>query len=142
MELQVICAFRRLGTMFGCEKYNIKPDLVTLAKVRSLLPLEYLHVANADDTMLLCFGRFYSCELSFLLHAVQQLSSGYMPISAVPLGQHMFLTSGVIESIFPTLVAPNMVKDKSEKLLLLVLRTVAVIKDAVSDDWVFEAGEE
>jgi hypothetical protein len=65
-----------------------------------------------------------------------------MPISAVPLGQHMFLTSGVIESIFPTLVAPNMVKDKSEKLLLLVLRTVAVIKDAVSDDWVFEAGEE
>jgi 4-aminobutyrate aminotransferase-like enzyme len=50
MELQVICAFRRLGTMFGCEKYNIKPDLVTIAKVRSLSPLEYLHVANADDT--------------------------------------------------------------------------------------------
>jgi adenosylmethionine-8-amino-7-oxononanoate aminotransferase len=90
VELQVICAFGRLGTMFGCEKYNIKPDLVTIAKVRSLSPLEYLHVANADDTMLLCFGRFYSCELSFLLHAVQQLSSGYMPISAVLLGQHIF----------------------------------------------------
>jgi len=31
---EVICAFGRLGTMFGCDKYNIKPDLVTLAKVR------------------------------------------------------------------------------------------------------------
>jgi 4-aminobutyrate--pyruvate transaminase len=51
VELQVICAFGRLGTMFGCEKYNIKPDLVTIAK---------------------------------------QLSSGYMPISAVLLGQHIF----------------------------------------------------
>ncbi|MCO5547501.1 hypothetical protein L7F22_000951 [Adiantum nelumboides] len=30
---EVICAFGRLGTMFGCEKYNIKPDLVTVAKV-------------------------------------------------------------------------------------------------------------
>ena len=25
--------FGRLGTMFGCDKYNIKPDLVSLAKV-------------------------------------------------------------------------------------------------------------
>ena len=32
--LKVICAFGRLGTMFGCDKYNIKPDLVSLAKVR------------------------------------------------------------------------------------------------------------
>jgi len=31
--LKVICAFGRLGTMFGCDKYNIKPDLVSLAKV-------------------------------------------------------------------------------------------------------------
>ncbi|KAK4355798.1 hypothetical protein RND71_024769 [Anisodus tanguticus] len=30
---EVICAFGRLGTMFGCDKYNIKPDLVSLAKV-------------------------------------------------------------------------------------------------------------
>jgi hypothetical protein len=30
----VICAFGRLGAMFGCEKYNIKPDLVSLAKVK------------------------------------------------------------------------------------------------------------
>jgi 4-aminobutyrate--pyruvate transaminase len=49
--MQVICAFGRVGTMFACEKYNIKPDLVTIAK---------------------------------------QLSSGYMPISAVLLGQHIF----------------------------------------------------
>ena len=32
--LKVVCAFGRLGTMFGCDKYNIKPDLVSLAKVR------------------------------------------------------------------------------------------------------------
>ncbi|KAL0716366.1 hypothetical protein Bca4012_065688 [Brassica carinata] len=30
----VICAFGRLGTMFGCDKY-IKPDLVSLAKALS-----------------------------------------------------------------------------------------------------------
>ncbi|KAL3619934.1 hypothetical protein CASFOL_034846 [Castilleja foliolosa] len=29
---EVICAFGRVGTMFGCYKYGIKPDLVTLAK--------------------------------------------------------------------------------------------------------------
>ncbi|XP_074323906.1 gamma aminobutyrate transaminase 3, chloroplastic-like isoform X2 [Apium graveolens] len=29
---EVICAFGRLGTMFGCDKYNIKPDLVSIAK--------------------------------------------------------------------------------------------------------------
>ncbi|KAF1884907.1 hypothetical protein Lal_00028795 [Lupinus albus] len=32
---EVICGFGRLGTMFGCDKYNIKPDLVTLAKALS-----------------------------------------------------------------------------------------------------------
>ncbi|XP_060209701.1 gamma aminobutyrate transaminase 3, chloroplastic isoform X2 [Lycium barbarum] len=32
---EVICGFGRLGTMFGCEKYNIKPDLVSLAKALS-----------------------------------------------------------------------------------------------------------
>ncbi|GJT56981.1 gamma aminobutyrate transaminase 3, chloroplastic [Tanacetum coccineum] len=29
------CGFGRLGTMFGCDKYNIKPDLVTIAKALS-----------------------------------------------------------------------------------------------------------
>ncbi|MFS7966921.1 putative transaminase [Helianthus anomalus] len=33
---EVICAFGRLGTMFGCDKYNIKHDLVSVAKVKSL----------------------------------------------------------------------------------------------------------
>ncbi|TYK16479.1 gamma aminobutyrate transaminase 3 [Cucumis melo var. makuwa] len=28
----VICGFGRRGTMFGCDKYNIKPDLLSLAK--------------------------------------------------------------------------------------------------------------
>ncbi|XP_070006391.1 vanillin aminotransferase isoform X2 [Nicotiana sylvestris] len=32
---EVICGFGRLGTMFGCEKYNIKPDLVSVAKALS-----------------------------------------------------------------------------------------------------------
>jgi 4-aminobutyrate--pyruvate transaminase len=32
---EVVCAFGRLGTMFGCEKYNIKPDLVSIAKALS-----------------------------------------------------------------------------------------------------------
>ncbi|XP_022985320.1 gamma aminobutyrate transaminase 2-like isoform X2 [Cucurbita maxima] len=32
---EVICAFGRLGAMFGCDKYNIKPDLVSLAKALS-----------------------------------------------------------------------------------------------------------
>ncbi|KAL9296227.1 hypothetical protein ACSQ67_022123 [Phaseolus vulgaris] len=32
---EVICAFGRVGTMFGCDKYNIKPDLVSLAKALS-----------------------------------------------------------------------------------------------------------
>ncbi|RWR88541.1 putative gamma-aminobutyrate transaminase 3, mitochondrial [Cinnamomum micranthum f. kanehirae] len=32
---EVICAFGRLGTMFGCDKYNIQPDLVSVAKALS-----------------------------------------------------------------------------------------------------------
>jgi adenosylmethionine-8-amino-7-oxononanoate aminotransferase len=29
---EVICAFGRLGTMFGCEKYGYVPDIITCAK--------------------------------------------------------------------------------------------------------------
>lgn len=32
---EVICAFGRLGTLFGCDKYDIKPDLVSVAKALS-----------------------------------------------------------------------------------------------------------
>ncbi|KAL9265643.1 Gamma aminobutyrate transaminase 3, chloroplastic-like protein [Drosera capensis] len=32
---EVICAFGRLGEMFGCDKYKIKPDLVSMAKALS-----------------------------------------------------------------------------------------------------------
>ncbi|XP_039816451.1 probable gamma-aminobutyrate transaminase 3, mitochondrial isoform X2 [Panicum virgatum] len=32
---EVITAFGRLGTMFGCDMYNIKPDLVSIAKALS-----------------------------------------------------------------------------------------------------------
>ncbi len=29
---EVVCAFGRIGTKFGCHKYGIKPDLITVAK--------------------------------------------------------------------------------------------------------------
>lgn len=32
---EVITAFGRVGSMFGCDKYNIKPDLVSIAKALS-----------------------------------------------------------------------------------------------------------
>ncbi|KAJ0982363.1 hypothetical protein J5N97_010618 [Dioscorea zingiberensis] len=32
---EVVTAFGRLGTMFGCDKYNIQPDLVSIAKALS-----------------------------------------------------------------------------------------------------------
>lgn len=32
---EVISGFGRLGTMFGCQLYNLKPDLVSLAKALS-----------------------------------------------------------------------------------------------------------
>ncbi|XVF31756.1 hypothetical protein REPUB_Repub17cG0019600 [Reevesia pubescens] len=32
---EVICAFGRLGTMFGCDKYNIKHNLLSVAKALS-----------------------------------------------------------------------------------------------------------
>jgi 4-aminobutyrate--pyruvate transaminase len=32
---EVVCAFGRLGTMFGCDYYHIKPDLVSIAKALS-----------------------------------------------------------------------------------------------------------
>ncbi|XP_022940077.1 gamma aminobutyrate transaminase 3, chloroplastic-like [Cucurbita moschata] len=32
---EVICGFGRLGAMFGCDKYDIKPDLVSTAKALS-----------------------------------------------------------------------------------------------------------
>ncbi|PON39848.1 Aminotransferase class-III [Parasponia andersonii] len=44
---EVICGFGRLGTMFGCDKYNIKPDLVTVAKALSsaYLPIAAVYVS-------------------------------------------------------------------------------------------------
>lgn len=56
--------------MFGCDKYNIKPDLVSLAKV------------NSDRRYLLCIC---FCVVS-LTERPQALTSGYMPIGAVLVG--------------------------------------------------------
>ncbi|KAJ9553967.1 hypothetical protein OSB04_018012 [Centaurea solstitialis] len=68
---EVICGFGRLGTMFGCDKYNIKPDLVTLAKALSsaympigavLLSTEVADVINSQSNKLgaFCHGFTYS----------------------------------------------------------------------------------
>lgn len=48
---EVICGFGRLGTMFGCERFGIVPDLMILAK---------------------------------------QITSGYVPLSAVMMGEAVF----------------------------------------------------
>ncbi|XP_068656086.1 probable gamma-aminobutyrate transaminase 3, mitochondrial [Aristolochia californica] len=68
---EVICAFGRLGTMFGCDKYNIKPDLVSIAKALSsgYLPIgavlvspEIAEVINSQSNKLgsLAHGFTYS----------------------------------------------------------------------------------
>ncbi len=46
---EVICGFGRLGTMFGCERFGIEPDLVTVAKgiTSGYLPLSAVMVSEA-----------------------------------------------------------------------------------------------
>jgi 4-aminobutyrate--pyruvate transaminase len=45
---EVICGFGRLGAMFGCEIYNLKPDMITLAKGLSsgYLPISALLISE------------------------------------------------------------------------------------------------
>ncbi|XP_006351980.1 gamma aminobutyrate transaminase 2 [Solanum tuberosum] len=68
---EVICGFGRLGTMFGCDKYNIKPDLVSIAKALSggyipigavLVSEEISKVISAQSNQLgvFCHGFTYS----------------------------------------------------------------------------------
>uniref|UniRef100_A0A0E0KV60 4-aminobutyrate--pyruvate transaminase n=1 Tax=Oryza punctata TaxID=4537 RepID=A0A0E0KV60_ORYPU len=45
---EVITAFGRLGTMFGCDMYNIKPDLVSVAKVHLLMDLHTLAIQERN----------------------------------------------------------------------------------------------
>jgi 4-aminobutyrate--pyruvate transaminase len=46
---EVITGFGRLGTMFACEKYNIKPDIIVLSKqiTSSYLPLSAIVMSDA-----------------------------------------------------------------------------------------------
>jgi 4-aminobutyrate--pyruvate transaminase len=46
---EVICGFGRLGDMFGCQTYNLKPDMITLAKGLSsgYQPISALLVSEA-----------------------------------------------------------------------------------------------
>ncbi|CAD6265917.1 unnamed protein product [Miscanthus lutarioriparius] len=49
---EVITPFGRLGTMFGCDMYNIKPDLVSIAKIRGLgliLGTEFVDNKSPND---------------------------------------------------------------------------------------------
>ncbi|XP_055802278.1 gamma aminobutyrate transaminase 2 [Solanum dulcamara] len=68
---EVICGFGRLGTMFGCDKYNIKPDLVSIAKALScgyvpigavLVSTEISKVISSQSNQLgvFCHGFTYS----------------------------------------------------------------------------------
>jgi 4-aminobutyrate---pyruvate transaminase len=46
---EVICGFGRLGDMFGCQTYGLKPDMITLAKGLSsgYLPISALLISEA-----------------------------------------------------------------------------------------------
>ncbi|KAF5183855.1 Aminotransferase [Thalictrum thalictroides] len=66
---EVICAFGRLGTMYGCEKYNIKPDLVSVAKALSsgympigavLVSLEISDVIHSQSSKLGSFSHGFT----------------------------------------------------------------------------------
>ncbi|PIA37752.1 hypothetical protein AQUCO_03000348v1 [Aquilegia coerulea] len=66
---EVICGFGRLGTMFGCDKYNIKPDLVSLAKAFSsgympigavLVSPEISDVINSQSSNIGSFGHGFT----------------------------------------------------------------------------------
>ena len=46
---EVICGFGRTGNMFGCDTYNIKPDLMTVAKQLSSAYLPIGAVLISDD---------------------------------------------------------------------------------------------
>ncbi|KAI6673394.1 hypothetical protein NL676_001300 [Syzygium grande] len=54
---EVICGFGRLGTTFGCDKYNIKPDLVSVAKA---LSSAYLPIGASNKLGIFSHGFTYS----------------------------------------------------------------------------------
>ncbi|PNY16827.1 gamma aminobutyrate transaminase mitochondrial-like, partial [Trifolium pratense] len=66
---EVICGFGRLGAMFGSDKYNIKPDLVSLAKALSsaympigavLVSPEISEVIHSQSSKLGSFSRGFT----------------------------------------------------------------------------------
>ncbi|XP_073137988.1 gamma aminobutyrate transaminase 1, mitochondrial-like [Henckelia pumila] len=66
---EVICAFGRLGTMFGSDKYGIKPDLISLAKALSsayvpigavLLSPEFYDVIYSESNKLGSFSHGFT----------------------------------------------------------------------------------
>ena len=65
--------------MFGCDKYNIKPDLVSLAKVRSCRPI---------SSLLSLLENFPGRLVNVQIH-MQALSSAYMPIGAILMSQEV-----------------------------------------------------
>nr|AAC78480.1 putative aminotransferase [Capsicum chinense]BAU36962.1 putative aminotransferase [Capsicum chinense] len=68
---EVVCGFGRLGTMFGSDKYNIKPDLVSVGKALSsgYMPIAAVLVSQKISSVILsesnkigafCHGFTYS----------------------------------------------------------------------------------
>nr|CAB3504127.1 unnamed protein product [Digitaria exilis] len=64
---EVITAFGRLGTMFGCDMYNIKPDLVSLAKALSsaYMPIGAILVSPEITDVLLLMA-LHTRDIQFL----------------------------------------------------------------------------
>jgi adenosylmethionine-8-amino-7-oxononanoate aminotransferase len=80
---EVICAFGRLGTWFGAERFGVVPDLVTFAKgVTSgyvplggvLLSRRVLDVLEADPALTLRHGHTYSGHPTACVAALTNLS--------------------------------------------------------------------
>lgn len=109
--LKVICAFGRLGTMYGSDKYNIKPDLVSLAKVKwgyvrmpscflmSYGNIHFSHHSGVVTGTFFCIyaNRCCSCEpRNFRRHTFSKQQAWYVGSSYLPCHHNSWLYNFVI----------------------------------------------
>ena len=69
---EVICAFGRTGNWFGCETYDLQPDLITFAKAitNGYIPLGGVMVADKLADVLLSAGGEFAHGLTYSGHPV------------------------------------------------------------------------
>jgi len=69
---EVICGFGRTGNWFGCETYDLKPDLMTFAKAvtNGYIPLGGVMVGNKVADVLLSHGGEFAHGLTYSGHPV------------------------------------------------------------------------